>query len=107
MQHHMEGVHREDFLQDTKTQDAAARCIEVLGEAANQDMQIEPDLAYRYPKLELRQAYAARNKLIHGYFGADPNLLWVTATASVPKLIEAAQAVLRDRAPKNSNAPEP
>ena len=74
----------EAFLQDTRTQDAVCKCVEVLGEAARRLMLADPGMAARHPELALRLAYATRNHLSHGYAKIDYNVLWATAQISVP-----------------------
>ena len=89
-------IHRMDetqFLADAKTQHAVSKCVEVIGEAARRAMEIDPELGLR-PDLDFRAAYATRNKLAHGYQDIDGELLWVTATESVPPLVAAVEAFL-------------
>jgi uncharacterized protein with HEPN domain len=88
------GMTWEEFTEDDRTQDAVAKCVEAIGEAAGQLMRMSPDIQERYPTLVLREAYAARNKLSHGYFAIDLGLLWGAATKSVPAIVHAARSVL-------------
>lgn len=63
---HLDGVSRSVFLADELIQDAVAKCVEAIGEAAGQIARLEPDLESRYPNLRLSDAYSARNRLSHG-----------------------------------------
>lgn len=95
---HIGGMTREAFLDDPRTQDAVARCIEVIGEAAGQLRQIAPELEQRDPSLALSRAYGARNRIAHGYAAVDYGVLWTTAREAVPPMIQAARAALAARA---------
>ena len=91
---HLDGVSRSEFLVNQTVQDAVAKCVEAIGEAAGQIARLEPDLESRYPDLRLSDAYSARNRLSHGYHSIDYGVLWTTAMTSVPATVEAATHVL-------------
>jgi uncharacterized protein with HEPN domain len=52
-------------------QDAVAKCVEAIGEAAVQIARLGLDLESRYPDLRLSDAYWARNRLSDGYHSID------------------------------------
>ncbi len=56
------------------------RRIEILGEAANRIMRSDPNYAQSFPSLPLQALYAMRNRISHGYDGADLGTIWKTAT---------------------------
>lgn len=87
----------DEFLQNRLLQDAVIRCLEVVGEAAGQLMRDETIAADTFEMLDLKGAYAVRNKLIHGYFGAEPPLVWAAAINSVPRLLTEAKRLLDQR----------
>ena len=82
-------------MADEMIQDAAAKCVEAIGEASGQIG--EPDLESHQPELRLADAYSARNRLSHGYHSIDYGVLWTTAIRSVPGTVEAARIVLAAR----------
>ena len=96
---HLDGVSESAFMADEMIQDAAAKCVEAIGEAAGQIARLEPDLESRHPELRLSDAYAARNRLSHGYHAIDYGVLWTTAIRSIPGTVEAARIVLAGRSP--------
>jgi uncharacterized protein with HEPN domain len=93
---HIDGMTRERFAASELVQDGVIRCIEVIGEAAGQLMRSVPGLETAHPDLELRQAYAARVRIAHGYYSTDDDIVWSAATNSVPKTVESARALLRE-----------
>ena len=94
---HLDGVSESEFIADETIQDAVAKCVEAIGEAAGQIARLEPDLDSRHPELRLADAYSARNRLSHGYHSIDYGVLWTTAMRSIPRTVEAARIVLAAR----------
>jgi uncharacterized protein with HEPN domain len=91
---YLHGTTFPEFAEDSKTRDAVSKCIEVIGEAASRLLEDFPEVRTRHPDLELVAARAMRNRLSHGYFDIDPQVLWDTATVDVPRIVEAARRAL-------------
>ncbi len=62
-----------DFIVDDKTIDAVIRNFEIIGEAANN---LSYEIIDKYPNISWRQIIGLRNRLIHGYFGVDYQIIW-------------------------------
>ena len=60
------GMTYEAFLDDTKTQDAAIRNLEIIGEAAKN---LTADLREQYSAVPWKAMAGVRDRLIHDYFG--------------------------------------
>ncbi len=73
----------ESFLEDYKTQDAIIRNIEIIGEA---NKKISEELKQKYPDIPWKMIAGTRDRLIHGYFGVNIDIVWQIATMDVPKL---------------------
>ena len=91
---HLSGVDEAEFLSTPALSDAVCWCISCIGEAAGRLRQEWPDVDARNAELELANAYAMRNRIAHGYFDLDEEILWQAATVSIPKLVAAARRVL-------------
>lgn len=52
-----------------------------------------------YPEVPWRQIIAMRNRVVHGYFEADLNILWDVAIGDVPSLLDQVQAILAELTP--------
>ena len=91
---HIAGMSYDGFVRDPKTQDAASKCVESIGLAANEISKLDPSLDARFPDLKLSQAYKARNKLSHGYYSVELEIVWQTVTDSIPKTIVAAKEAM-------------
>jgi uncharacterized protein with HEPN domain len=94
----------EGFLDDTKTQDAASKCAEAIGLAANELQRLAPEIENEFPDLQLGLAYRSRNKLSHGYFAVDESILWNTVFVSIPKTVAAAKEAKRKYDHDNAGA---
>jgi uncharacterized protein with HEPN domain len=87
-----------EFARDEKTVIAVSKCVEVVGEAAAQLVKAFLEVQIEHPDLELAAARAMRNRLSHGYFDIDPQVLWDTATIDLPAIVRAAQNALAPEA---------
>jgi uncharacterized protein with HEPN domain len=96
LESHIAGMTYADFIKDAKTQDAASKCAESIGLAANELSKLDPSLDREFPDLQLSLAYKSRNKLSHGYYAVEQEIVWPTVTVSIPQTVAAAkQAKLR------------
>ncbi len=68
-----EGLDFEAFMTDTRTVDAVERNFEIIGEAANQLPNTFRDV---HSDIVWHSVVSFRNRLIHGYFGVDYQILW-------------------------------
>jgi uncharacterized protein with HEPN domain len=87
------GMSFQEFLQDSRTQDAVVRNLEVLGEAARR---IPPDIQERYPEIPWAQIVGLRNRLIHGYFLVDYGIVWEIVQSELSPLREKLEQIARE-----------
>jgi uncharacterized protein with HEPN domain len=73
----------EQFLVDTKTQDAVIRALEIVGEATKR---LSPGLRERYPEIPWKSMAGVRDKLIHDYFGVNIDIVWQIVRDELPPL---------------------
>lgn len=86
----------EHFCQDTKTQDAVIRNLEIIGEAVKH---ISTRLKKANPHIPWRDMAGARDKLIHHYFGINYEIIWTIASVEAEALkpkIEVIRAALQE-----------
>lgn len=71
------------FLEDDMAKRAFARSVEVIGEAVKN---LPPEIYKKYPNIPWRKMAGMRDRLIHGYFSVDYELVWDVATNHLPSL---------------------
>lgn len=76
------------FLGNTMIQDAVLRNIEIIGEAARNIERAAPDYAAQHPEVPWTVIYTMRNRIAHGYFKVDLEIVWNTVKRDLPDLIE-------------------
>ena len=74
------------FLDDQKTQNAVVRNFEIMGEAAHNIEIFHAEFATSHPQVPWALMYTMRNRVSHGYFKVDYELVWKTIHADLPDL---------------------
>ncbi|WP_166836764.1 DUF86 domain-containing protein [Rheinheimera pleomorphica] len=83
---YIDGMAKADFLTDKKTQQAVVLNLLVLGETATKIMQVEPDFAALHPEIPWRSMKGMRNRIAHGYFDINLDVVWETTNTALPEL---------------------
>jgi uncharacterized protein with HEPN domain len=78
------GYEKVDFKKDEKSSLAVVRLLEVLGEAAKS---LSEECRGNYPQIPWRQIAGTRDRLIHGYFDIDLDIVWNIVYSDLPALI--------------------
>jgi len=79
----VEGMSYRDLYDDRIRQYALIRLLEIIGEAANQ---MSADFKDKNPEIPWKKMIAMRNRLIHGYFSVNPEIVWDTVNTDLPYL---------------------
>lgn len=74
----------EQFMSDTRTQDAVVRNLEVIGEATKN---LSPRIKKTYSQVPWRTLAGVRDKMIHHYFGIHYEIVWTIAKEQLPGLL--------------------
>ncbi len=77
----IEGESKNQFIQDVPTQDIVIRRLEIIGEAVKN---LPNDFKSKYPDVPWKKIAGLRDKLIHGYFGIDLELIWEIVKKDLP-----------------------
>ena len=84
VQRFIQGRRRLDFESDQMLLFAVVRAVEVLGEAASK---VSEDTRSACPEIPWAEITSMRNRLIHGYFDIDIDIVWNTASVELPALL--------------------
>jgi uncharacterized protein with HEPN domain len=93
---YVEGMNKEQFLADKRTQQAVTMNLVIIGEAATKLLQEYGDFINRHPGVSWRHMKGMRNRLAHGYFAIDLDVVWETVQTALPELREQLSAVRKD-----------
>ena len=88
---HVSGLTFEDFLADTRAQDAVLWRLTVIGEAARS---VSEDAAAAMSDVPWRRIRGMRNFLVHEYWDVDQQIVWSTLHDDLPQLITRIEAYL-------------
>jgi uncharacterized protein with HEPN domain len=84
-------LQRDEFLGNETLKRAFVRSIEVIGEATRH---ISDEFRGQHPEFEWRAMTGMRDRLIHGYFGVDYELVWDVAVNKIPGLRQRIELLL-------------
>jgi uncharacterized protein with HEPN domain len=80
----VQGMAKEQFMQDVKTQSAVQHQLMVIGEATKR---LSPAFRDQHASIPWSLMSGMRNHLIHGYDTVDLDEVWLTATRDMPALV--------------------
>ena len=84
----VDGLHKDDFLADKRTQQAVIMSLIILGEVATKVMDRYPKFADQHPAVPWRNIRGMRNRIAHGYFDINLDVVWDTVQMALPDLLE-------------------
>lgn len=101
------GFTPEAFKADLRTQKAVVMSIIEIGEAATKIAASDPDFVARNDGFPWSQMRGMRNRIAHGYFDIDLDIVWQTVVSAIPALNRQAEALLNDlrQGPKQGPSP--
>lgn len=80
------GMGKEDFFADSKTRDAVIMKLLVIGELAAKLIDADSRLVANQPFVPWHQMKGMRNRMAHGYFELDLDVVWDTIKIAIPTL---------------------
>ena len=83
-----------EFLKNELVQDAVIRNIEIIGEAAHNIERYHIDFAKTHTEIPWSDVYLMRNRLSHGYFSTDFEIVWRTIETDLPELEQQIQKII-------------
>jgi len=80
-----------EFQKDIKTRKAVERNIEIIGEAMDRILKMDPNIQIS----DSRKIVDTRNRIIHGYDVVSNDVLWLIVNKSLPVLKEEVKKLLK------------
>jgi uncharacterized protein with HEPN domain len=75
---YVEGVNKDDFLADKRTQQAVTMNLIIIGEAATNLLNDHPDFVERSKNIPWKKMKGMRNQVAQGYFSINLDVVWDT-----------------------------
>lgn len=91
-----EGMAQEDFIQDKRTQQAVVMSLIVLGEAATKVLDQYSAFTEQHKQIPWRSMRGMRNRIAHGYFDINLEVVWDTVQTALPTLKSQLEALPLD-----------
>lgn len=92
----VDGMGKGDFLEDKRTQQAVIMSLVIIGEAATKVMDGYAGFTQAHPEVPWRSMRGMRNRIAHGYFDVNLDVVWETVQAALPELLKQLPAVRQD-----------
>ena len=80
---HSAGLSYDEFARDETLRRAFVRSLEIIGEAVKK---VPEEFRLGHPTVEWRAMAGMRDRLIHGYFAVDFELVWDVVRNRIPAL---------------------
>jgi uncharacterized protein with HEPN domain len=84
---------RDQFLADPKTLKAVTANLVVIGEAARH---VPEPIVRQSSEIPWELMSGMRNRLVHGYYQVDPEIVWDTCQNDLPSLVDPLTRMLRE-----------
>lgn len=84
----VDGLSKEEFQADKRTQQAVIMSLIIIGEAATKVMDRYAAFSDQYPEVPWRSMRGMRNHIAHGYFDINLDVVWETVQTALPELME-------------------
>ena len=99
----VDGVAKDDFLTDKRTQQAVTMSLIIIGEAATKVMDGYAEFTQAHAEVPWRSMRNMRNRMAHGYFDINLDVVWETVQEWLPELLKQLPAVRQGAADKDRN----
>jgi uncharacterized protein with HEPN domain len=98
----VEGLGKTDFLEDKRTQQAVIMSLIIIGEAATKVMDYA-DFTQAHAQVPWRSMRGMRNRIAHGYFDINLDVVWDTVQTALPELLKQLPVVRQDADDEDRN----
>lgn len=100
----VDGLGKDDLLKDKRTQQAVIMSLIIIGEAATKVMDSCAEFTQAHPEVPWRSMRGMRNRIAHGYFDINLDVVWETVQTALPELLKQLLAVRNDASGEGCNS---
>lgn len=90
----VDGMEKDVFLADKRTQQAVIMSLIIIGEAATKAMDKDIGFTQAHDQIPWRSMRGMRNRIAHGYFDINLEVVWDTVQTALPALLTQLPAAL-------------
>ena len=90
---YIRGMSKNDFLKDKRTQQPIIYNILIIGVAATKIINDYPEFVATNKEMPWREMRGIRNRMAHGYYELDLDIIWDTVTGSLDKLSQQIKSI--------------
>jgi uncharacterized protein with HEPN domain len=83
----VEGLEKADFVEDKRTQQAVIMSLIIIGEAATKVIDSYAEFALANAQVPWRSMRGMRNRIAHGYYDINLDVVWDTVQTALPELL--------------------
>ena len=84
----VEGLSKSDSLADKLTQQGVIMSLIIIGEASTKIMDQHAEFVDQHPEVPWRSMRGMRNRIAHGYFDINLDVVWATVQTALTELLE-------------------
>lgn len=89
----VDGMTKDEFASDKRTQQAVIMSLIIIGEAVTKVMDGYADFTQLHAQVPWRAMRGMRNRMAHGYFDINLDVVWDTVQTALPELLAQLPAV--------------
>jgi len=84
----VDGLSKADFFEDKRTQQAVIMSLIIIGEAVTKIMDNYIEFSHAHAQVPWRSMRGMRNRIAHGYFDINLDVVWDTVQTALPDLLK-------------------
>lgn len=92
----VEGLSKDEFMTDKRTQQAVIMNLVIIGEAVTKVMDLHAGFVATHQDIPWRSMRGMRNRVAHGYFDINLDVVWDTVQLALPALLKQLPILYRD-----------
>ena len=89
----VEGLSKDEFIGDKRTQQAVVMSLIIIGEVAAKVMDRHAGFVVQHPDVPWRGMRGMRNRIARGYFDINLDVVWDTVQLALPALLKQLRVV--------------